>query len=282
MANTRILYLEAAKREFVDKFLLDHPNYFMRGEDGKIDCIKRMQPDPPWAYIKQGYNQNCQFWHYILFDLIHERKRVPVSCHNCWKVVLMPRDIEELFASYILLHELGRPGKCGTEGDRPNTDRLYGAYWYNNSIEEGIECFKIVEQALARDKVYEMVLLDSPVKVKFNNGYSEPIRLILKRGCTEMEQACGPSDKWAFDDNQLEIERIATNAFAQDIMAMRQGEYQLARLFYRWIHHAFKWGDKKYTMFTNGNRMYPPPVTYHDMAPDQLKEVIENGKKCPR
>jgi len=283
MANTKILYLEAAKREMVDAFLNKSPGYFFRMEDGKIDCVKRLQPDPPWAYIKSGANQNCQFWHHVLFDQFFEKKKVPINCQNCWKVVLMPRDIEELFASYILIHELGRPGKCGTEGDRPNTDRLYGAYWYNNSVEDSLECYGIVKKALEREKVYEMTILDSPVKVKFGNGYKDPFpNLILKRGCTEMEQVCGPSDQWSFDDEQVETERIITNAFAQDIVLSRQGDYQLARLFYTWIHLAFKWGDKKYMMFTNGNRMYPPPVTYHDMDEVKLKEIIQNGKICPR
>ena len=280
--NTKILYLEAAKREFVDRFLSNHPNYFYRGEDGKIDCTQRMQPDPVWAYIKPGMNQNCLFWHAILFDAIHEKKRVPIPCQNCWKVVLMPRDIEELFASYLLIHELGRPGKCGTEGDRANTDRFYGAYWYNNSIEEGLECYELVKAQVERDRTFEATILDAPLKVRFSNGYDGPPRVLLKRACTEFEQACGPSDKWDWDDEQVEIERIAADSFSQDIVTMHQTDIQLARLAYRWIHSAFKWGDKKYTMFTNGNRLYPPPVTYHDMDAAKLQEVKENGKKCPR
>ena len=283
MANSRILYLEAQKREFVEKFLIEHSNYFYRMEDGKIDTIKRMMPDPPWAYIKQGMNQNCHFWHQVLFKYVHNKKRVPIPCHNCWKVVLMPRDLEELFASYVMIHELGRPAKCGIEGDRPNTDRFYGAYFYNNSLEDGLECYDIVREAADRDMTYEMTLLGCPIKVRFDNErYDSPVPVILKRGCTEFEQSCGPSDKWDWDDEQVETERIAANAFTQDIVSSKQGDTQLARLAYTWIHKAFQWGDDKYQLFTNGNRLYPPPVTYHNMDPARLEEVKENGKKCPR
>jgi len=80
----------------------------------------------------------------------------------------------------------------------------------------------------------------------------------------------------------VEEERIAQNAFTQDVITAGMGDSQLARLAYLWIHKAFQWGDEKYKMFTNGNRMYMPPVTYHDMEERQLKEVMENGKKCPR
>ena len=282
MANTKILYLEAQKREFVDKFLAEHSNYFYRMEDGKIDTIKRMLPDPPWAYIKQGENQNCHFWHQILFNNVHKKQRVPIPCHNCWKVVVMPRDIEELFASYVLIHELGRPGKCGIEGDRPNTNRFYGAYFYNNSIEDGLDCYDIVRKAVDRDMDYEITLLGCPIKVRFNNGYDKPVNVILKRGCTEFEQAVGPSDGWKWDEEQVETERIATNAFALDVVHAKQGDTQIARLAYTWIHKAYQWGDEKYLMFTNGNRLYQPPVTYHDMEPALLEEVKQNGKKCPR
>ena len=280
--NTKILYLEAAKREFVDRFLIDHPGFYYRSEDGKITSNKHMIVDPPWAYFKMGYNQNCAFWSGVLFDCVFKKQRVPIQCQNCWKVVLMPRDIEELFASYLLLRELNRPGKCGTEGDRPNTDRLYGAYWYNNSVEEGLEAYNLVKAQIEKDRFFEATILDAPLKVRFGNGYDGPPRLILKRGCTEFEQACGPSDKWGWDDDQVEMERIAADAFSQDIVNQRQGDIQLARLAYVWIHKAFRWGDKKYTMFTNGNRLYPPPVTYHDMDPAKLQEVKDNGKKCPR
>jgi hypothetical protein len=280
MPNTKILYLEAAKREMIDKFLSSNPGYFYRNEDGKIDCVKRMTADPPWAYIKPGLNQNCQFCHTVLFNVILEKKKVPIQCHSCWKVVLMPRDIEELFAAYLLIKELDIPGKCGTEGDRANTDRLYGAYFYNNSLQEGLECWKKVKAAVERDKVYESDLLGAPVKVKFGNGYDSMPNVILKRACTEFEQACGPSDQWTWDEEQQEIERITANSFCQDIMLIRQTDIQLSRLYYAWIHKAFQWGDQKYKMFTNYNRMYPPPVTYHDMDEEQLKEFIENGKKC--
>ena len=282
MANTRILYLEAKKREFVDRFLSKHGSYFYRMEDGKIDFQKRMMPDPPWAYIKGGANQNCHLWHQVLFNFIYEEKKIPIPCHNCWKVVLMPRDIEELFASYILIKELGRAGKCGIEGDRGNTNRLYGAYFYNNSVEEGLECYDLVRKAVDTDRSFNLTLLGAPLVTRFNNGYDTPVNVILKRGCTEFEQQCGPSDTWNWDEDQVETERIVNDSFVSDIFHAEMSEAQIARLAYKWIHHAFKWGDEKYLMFTNGNKMYPPPVTYHDMDAAKLEEVKENGKKCPR
>lgn len=284
MANTRILYLEASKRNFTRDILNGNNGYHFRNEDGKIEAKgKSMAIDPPWAYVKPGPAQNCMFWHHMLFRQVFNSAMVPIQCHNCWKVVLAPRDIEELFACYIMQHEMGRPSKCGTETERDNTPRNYGGYWYNNSLQEGLECYNAVKAELERGKVYEREILGCPVKVKFGNGYDESVPpLILKRACTEFEQACGPSDQWNWDDEQVELERIAFDSFSQEITHSRQTDIQLSIIFQDWIHRAFRVGDEKYLLFTNGNRLFPPPVTYHDMPKKKLDAFMKRSVVCPR
>jgi hypothetical protein len=282
MANTRILYLEANKRSFTKTFLEKNPAHFYRNEDGKIDAVKRMVPNPPWIYVKPGAAMNCMYWHHILFMHVFNEKKVPIQCQNCWKVVAFPRDIEELFAIYLLQKEMSRACKCGTETERDNTPRHYGGYWYNSSMAEGMECFNAVREALDRDKVYESAILGCPIKVRFNDGYDEPIKLILKRGCTEFEQNCGPSDQWGWDDDQVELERIAFDSFSQEILHSSQTDIQLSTIFLDWIHRAFRIGDEKYLKFTNGNPLFEPPVTYHDMPKKKLKEFMDRTVVCPR
>ena len=279
MSNTKILYLEATKRNFAASFLEQNKAFYYRNEDGKIDCVKHMMPNPPWIYVKAGPGQNCYFWHHVLFRHVFNSKKVPIQCHNCWKVVAFPRDLEELMAIYFLQMEMDRPCKCGTEMERDNTPRHYGAYWYNNSLAEGMECFNAVRTALDRDKVYEGNILGCPIKVRLND---EPIKLVLKRGCTEFEQNCGPSDQWAWDDDQVELERIAFDSFSQEITHSRQTDIQLATIFTEWIHRAFRVGDEKYLKFTNGNRLFEPPVTYHDMPKKKLDAFMKRAIVCPR
>jgi len=283
MPNTKILYLETAKRAWTRDFVKSNAGHYFRMEDGKIDKKTNMASDAPWAYVKPGPTMNCMFWHHVLFRQVFNSQKVPIQCHNCWKVVLMPRDIEELFATYIMQREMGRPAKCGTETERENTPRAYGAYFYNNSLQEGVECYQAVKKELERGKVYEQEILGCPIRVQFGNGYEDKMpNLILKRGCTEFEQNCGPSDQWAWDDEQVEMERIAFDAFAQDIVHGRQGDNQLASLFQDWIHRAFKIGDEKYKLFTNGNPLFPPVVTYHDMPKKKLEAFKKRAVVCPR
>jgi hypothetical protein len=282
MANSQILYLEVAKRQFILDFLNNNPKHFYRNEDGKIDAVRHMMPNPPWVYVKPGPAMDCNFWHHILFRQVFNSQKVPIHCQNCWKVVVMPRDLEELFATYFLQLEMGLACKCGTETERDNTDRHYGGYWYNNSLPEGLECHQKVREAIDRDKVYERTILGCPIKVRFNNGYDDPVKLILKRGCTEFEQNCGASDKWSWDQDQVELERIAFHAFTHDLLHSRQSENQLSTIFHEWIHRAFRIGDEKYKLFTNGNRLFDPPVTYHDMPKKKLDAFMKSVKVCPR
>lgn len=277
MTSTRILYLEANKRDF-SEFIHKHPGYFRRPEDGRIDFKKKMLEDVPWLYVKGGRSQNCILWHKIMFNEIHAMGKVPIPCQNCWKVVIMPRNLVELLATWIMQEQMGRPSKCGTEGDRSNTDRLYGGYWYNNSLDEGLECYAAVKAQLERQQVYERELFGVSLRCCFGNQYlpedSEPLpQLILKRGCTEMEQHCGPSDKWSYDQAQVEKEALTTDAFAADILGLRQGEYHVASILKTYIHKAFQWGDASYVLFTNGNRLFEPPVTYHDKDQEFLDDV---------
>ena len=287
MANTKILYLECEKRNVVDKYLLKKQGHWLRGEDGRIEYNRRMHPNPPWIYTKPRENQNCHYWHKILFDEFFGQKKIPVPCHECWKVVLMPRNLEELIATYIMQLYLGRACKCGTEGDRENTNRLYGGYFYNHSLEDGKECYRLVKKAMEDKKEWERVMFGCPIKAKFyTEGDVMPYaqgdiiikslpNLILKRGCTEYEQNVGPSDKWAYNQDQVEEEYILGDSFVQDHPNFRQSDHQIATVFQSWIHNAFRWGDLSYKKFTNGNQLYTGPVTYHEDKPGGKKD----GKK---
>lgn len=290
MANTKILYLEANKRNVIDPFFrTQQGGYWLRGEDGRIDQNRRMHPHPPWIYTKGRENQNCHFWHKILFNHLYAQKKIPSPCLGCWKVVLMPRNLEELMATYIMQKHLNRPCKCGTEGARENTDRLYGGYFYNPTIEQGQECIDLVRKTMAETKIWNHSLFGVPIKAHFyDEGETMPFfagdvivegppKVILKRGCTEFEQNVGPSDKWdeSVDEDQLEQEYLWKDSFVLDFPNMKQSDHQLAQVIQKWIHNAYQWGDQSYLQYTNFNRLYKPPVTYHDK-----QEEIDNGKEC--
>ena len=280
MSNTRILYLEAVKRDFISKFLLSNSGYYLRNSDGRIDSKRRMHPDPPWIYVKHTPGMNCTFWHRILFDIIHEKKKVPIPCQGCWKVVFAPKNLAELMATYGLQKKLNRPSKLGTEGDRENSDKLYGAYFYNKSQEEGLECFDIVTKEMEKGLYYEYDLLGVPIREKIEPDFMD--RIILKRGCTEFEQHVGDSEKWSWDDDQYETEMLAADAFVQDVIIFKQSEHMIAHIMVSWISDACQWADFSYKKYTNGNSLYAKLKTYHNPH-TELAEVssITKEKETP-
>ncbi len=272
--NTQILYLEAEKRNFIDKFLIHNPGYFQRPEDGKLDYLKRTDPNTPWIHTCHSPNQMCLFWHVVLFDKLYHRTKVPIPCQECWKVVVAPRSLDELIAMYLMQRKLNVPSKCGLETARANSDKPYGAYFYNRSLEEGKKCYARIKAEIEKGEIYEGQILGAPIKAGFMLEGEIPMKqgkllvegppsIILKRGCTEMEQACGRSDKWSYDEDQVEFEEFAKDAFVLDFPNIRQSDYQLAKIFQSWIHAAYQYGDETYLKFTNGNRLFDPPVIYH-------------------
>lgn len=280
MANSNILYLELIKHDF-RAFLKANPGYYRRLEDGKICFTPKAAEDPPWLYVKPTAWQNCNLWHRVVFDQFHNQEKVPIPCQKCWKVVLMPRNFEELIATWIMQRHLDLPCKCGTEGDRANTDRLYGAYFYCHSLEEGRRVHELVTKTIAGRAKWEMPFLGVDLSAEFGNelipedSNGTIPRIILKRGCTEYEQHCGPSDQWTWDEKQQEIEDIITESFHPDVLTPKANDNHVASILAGFIHKAFQWGDTSYKKFTNGNRLFSSPVTYHDKDDDFLTKFLK-------
>ena len=241
------LYLELAKWDLITKMgpLLQNKTLNLR-HDFKFDYSKA-HPDPstPWLFHRHT-DRNCLLYHRVCFPiwgLIHSR------CHECWKIVAAPRTVSELFKMRDLQIQLNYPCKCGMEGHRPNSDKLYGAYWYCNSLEEGQHRYKIVREAVS-------------------DAISPDVPVILKRACTEFEQKYVDSTKWNINKDQIDLETKLNECFVLDIINHSQTHHQECHIKMSWIHSAFQWGDKTYLEFTGGTPLFAKLETYHDVNAD--------------
>ncbi|GAF72079.1 unnamed protein product, partial [marine sediment metagenome] len=93
----------------------------------------------PWCYTHTPKDQPCIWYRSIekLFGFI------PSKCLNCWKVVVRPQSIVELFDLCDLQHEMAAEDdschcKCGIE-KRDYVFGNYGGYFYNPSLEKGLD-----------------------------------------------------------------------------------------------------------------------------------------------
>lgn len=253
-------------------------NMFGKGWNLDDDGIARpltkaaMEVVTPWIHSVPGRDKDCGLWHQIMFD---EYQILPSSCMECWKVVVTPRNLTELFG--LLDFQLGitghrqpgsdeergcgHPCKCGIEV-RPYTPKLYGGYFYNGSLDEGMECYQWVRKEMSG-------LFDGDMKV------------ILKRACTEFELAFGPSNLWVTPEGQLDREEEIMDLFDRHTVdnPPKQPAILTPSIKKRWIQWAFQHGDETYKTYTNGEPLHTPAVTYQDLDLSKLdtKNVEVHG-----
>ena len=241
--------------------LLQNNGYSLRLSDGKFKA-KQLSADPntPWIHVKHARGFDCHLWHNIIFDVIsarlpREKQFVPRHCQSCWKVVVKPKTLQQLFNLLELQKGLDRPSKCGIEV-RPTVHGLYGGYFYNRSHAEGLECYDIVKNALLENEILSVLLND----VDENNRTKN---LLLKRACTEFEHLVGRSDKWEITQEQNLLEDLVERFFVNENLSLVQYEHARWDVQQRWIEWAWQNGDLTYSRYTGGEPLYPPYVTYH-------------------
>ena len=266
-------YDEVKANDIISKFrpLLQSGGYRLRDEDGKI-CVTQpsIAIDTPWHHVNHDAFLDCQRWHTVLFDLFSSTMPkaeafVPSACQQCWKVVIKPKTLLGLFSLLDLEKHLMLPSKCGIEV-RDYVNGLYGGYFYNHSLEQGLGCYKLV-----REKVDETPHLGKETSV------------ILKRACTEYEKRLGDSTKWKVTGEQMFIETIVNKWFVKNDVIRKQPDHALATVHRRWIEWAYANGDVTYIHFTGGKPLHEPVKTYHHLAEaseeERRKAFLEFGVK---
>lgn len=252
-----------AKKDVIAKVrpLLNNGTYHIRSDGRIATTTDRMSWDLPWVYTRPPLWMSCQLWHkvyFLYYGIIYSK------CHQCWKVVVRPRTLEELFALYeYQLHTYTGYCKCGTE-ERGFVEGNYGGYFYNRSMEEGMKC-------------------QETVKREFANQFDPPIPICLKRGCTEYERAHGDSTKWEVSDDQIDLERQLDDTFVQDEYKMMQTDHMRAHIHRNWIHKAVNCGDMTYLKFTKGIHLVPTIQKYYgngDTPPWSKSDDAPQADKC--
>jgi len=241
------LYLRLDKLNLIKKLQpLLGKSYHLRIEDGKfVPNNPAMADGAPWVYVQTTDDARCDIYHRVFFNIL---KHVPSYCRECYKVVVRPRNLVELFDLYEYQREMGVPCKCGIER-RPTTSSLYGGYFYNRGLDAGKECY-----ARVREQTDKHLSKETPV--------------ILKRACTEFEigpDAFGPSDEWPdCTAEEIDMENYIMAHFPRVGYGTPQPDHVTADVMMEWIGHAYRYGDPTYSEFTDGSPLFPPYVTYHE------------------
>lgn len=178
----------------------------------------------------------------FLFDHVYERAQVPWTCRNCYKVKASPRKVSDLVAVHDATAAKPHPSKFQPDMDAPYTTDIYGAYFYADGLEQARAIYQDVKEALAA------------------KGCLDSTPLSIKRGCTEYEMHCGPSDKYTFPEALAEVERSLLSRISAAPNAKPPVSRGQALLM--WIRQAFRIGDESYLQLTGGRRLFPETLKY--------------------
>ena len=121
MENNKDSYLDKLKANDIISLvrpLLERGSYTI--DAGKDRLIPRQATpfNTPWHHIKSLDDADCEKWHRILFQVIQKQMGVawpPSRCQNCWKVVVRPKTLTQLFQLEALQIKMDVASKCGIE-----------------------------------------------------------------------------------------------------------------------------------------------------------------------
>lgn len=228
--------------------------------DGSFKSLQQSESNSYYLQVKNIRKMECRFFNDFLFTSAYDKVAVPFACRNCYKVKVVPTNFKGLVALRGILENTPYHSKCGVDFFNPHSRNIYAGYLYL----EGLEA--------ARSACREMRDL-----VESHPDLGNSVVLTIKRGCSNFEAACGPSDKWTFRDGMAELESALQQRFKPELSTPI--DYRIRRMttMMHWLQIAYNLGDDTYQEFTGGKPLHRPTVSY------PLEEVCtpiqENGMR---
>ena len=212
--------------------------------------------DTPWHHVKHLKTKKCGIDNNLKFVVFGY---VPPRCLECWKVCVTIKTLDDLFKLLQVQKSLERASKCGIEL-RWYTPKLYGGYFYNNSLDEGRECYEAVRKAV-------------------DEHIGKDTHVILKRACTEYELVKGPSAGWVMTNREYEIDEdleVLVDTYSPGVEG--QNDWMLAQVHSRWVEWAFKHEDPTAGKYIGDKPLYSGCMTYHEGDISEIKSDIIRAK----
>lgn len=206
--------------------------------DGVIEVAVTKLHNSPWYHVNQ-LNGGCSTWQQIIFPFVGY---VPMRCMSCWKVVVRPRTLVELFALAEIQEGCQYKCKCGCE-PRVFVHGNYGGYFYFTSKEDGLDGLDHISR-IVKDKI------------------SPNVKVILKRGCTEFEGSFPHSATWQPLKGQKELEKYILDRVVLAAQTFDQTPEEVLHVKRGWVEFAYDRGDPTAIDFNGGKPLYTPPDTY--------------------
>ncbi len=204
-----------------------------------------IEPTPSdWVRASRDASRHCRFYMGVMFNHVYRKQRVPAGCATCFKVKVVPKTLRELVALRDLGEAMPYTYKCGLDESAPYSSGIYGAYFYLHGVEAARAAYQVVRDAVN-------------AHAKLGPG----VTVFVKRGCTDYEVHCGPSDRYSFEPWQVELEAALLSRIQLEPRPANDRKRVMATMTH-WIKTAYRLGDDSYLDFTGGRRLYPAVVHY--------------------
>lgn len=218
--------------------------HVVRRADGKFELAKI--PARKYFIKKRPMGLNCQFRNEFVFAHLYRKQAVPISCRDCYKLKISPSTLRQLLATKQISEQLPDRSKSGTEVHVKDNQSLYATYFYLSGLEKARALYKVVRE-----------LLDTHPLL------GKAVKMVIKRGCTNYERNCGPSDRYTFDPTLADIENYFFGRFAKKTTTPVNKELDDAARLLAMARTAYSMGDDTYKDVTGGKELYPPVVNYN-------------------
>jgi len=202
------------------------------------DLDQFLRPTSPRPFLP------CAFLNRFMFDHVYGKAAVPFGCQACYKVKVISRTMRQMIAVRSLAESLPYATKSGPEVDNPENPHPYGTYLYLNGLEQARAVYRTLRQ-----------MIDEHAQL------GTEVRMLIKRGCTNYERKCGPSDQYTFDPALEAVEAVLARRFHKPIEPF-DGKTRNAIRMLQIIRIAYRIGDETYKDFTDGKPPVLSGVTY--------------------
>lgn len=225
----------------------------IRRADGKFE----LRPTVKEPFIgKYGeFGRCCEFLNAFMFTHVYGGKAVPIGCRDCYKVKVLPETLRELMAVNEIAQDFSCASKGGSEVDRRDNQALYGSYFFLLGLDKARAVYRKLRDAI-----------DAHPKL------GPKVKLVIKRGCTNYEHACGPSDRYTFDPRLEAIEKYFWSKFVRKRPVLPQ-KYRNAMALLEMVRIAYRIGDDTYKDFTGGKELVSPTLSYDPEIPAARDEI---------
>jgi hypothetical protein len=231
------------------------------GDDGKIRSRLRTRIiDSDWIHIKHCPHRQCWKWMRICWE---RYQLLAEGCMGCWKICMKLDTLDQAMAVHRLQQRMDLPSKTGIE-KRFYAGRKFSAFWYG----------PILEGLGGARKLYKRV------KRLVHKEIDPRIRVILKRGCTELELALGPSDQWerTKPEKAKYLEMMIDATFENPPITLPTPEIERTHIYARWGRH---WEIVRKKLLHYGESIHNPkdfPIPYSDWEGGTFNGALNEEK----